>query len=146
MKETKQFDLSKKELISLNRYDYRIQDIKKEMFKVKVNEKTSIPVYFSDYSNDSKKNESNSMNIPLTQLMTSKSLEHFNIEQISSLFNSLKMQSHQDMSIHNSMVMFNNTNMDNLMQNPIFNKKQKTNTSMLAEHSMFTTMYVDEET
>ena len=42
------------------------------------------------------------------------------------------------------MILFNNTNMSNLMQNQRFNKK--TNSNMLAEHSMFTTVYVDKDT
>lgn len=32
----KQYDLSKKELITLNRFDYRIQDVKKLMYQIKV--------------------------------------------------------------------------------------------------------------
>lgn len=77
-------------------------------------------------------------------MITQKNLEEFDIEQISSLFHNFKMQKDQDMSVHNSMIMFNNTNMDNLMQNKRSNKK--TNSNMLAEHSMFTTVYVDQET
>lgn len=52
------------------------------------------------------------------------------------------MKNDTDMSVHNSMILFNNTNIDNIMQNKRFNKKS----DMVAEHSMFTTLYVDEKT
>ena len=51
----KQFELSKKELITLNRFDYKIHDIKKLLYTVKVNENTSIPIYQSDFSIDTAK-------------------------------------------------------------------------------------------
>lgn len=87
--------------------------------------------------------------MPLTQLVSSESLESFDIERVSNLFNNKYLKSKMNLSTNNSMVLFNTQNIDSMIENTKFVKNQpirKPYSSMLAEHSMFTTVQLDNST
>ena len=136
-----QYSLSKKELITLNRFDYKISDIKKFAFAVQG--ENEIPIYYSDKFEELKGQK---INILLTQITTSKTIEFFDIQKIASFFHSKKLGFSQDLSVLNSVVQMNNERMNEIMENPRFHARSNKDTRVLEEQSMMTAVCIDETT
>lgn len=140
------YERSKKELITLNRFNYNIAQIKQLDQSILVNEHALIQVYQSDTKIDNPKADQPSqfVTVPLTQVTCRNNLKSFDVYLISQLFNYPGM-SEQEFQSLNSMVFTSNKDLDLVMEDQRFFASKKPRDA-LQETSMFTTLVLDSET
>jgi len=142
-----QCERCKKELITLNRFNYNIDEIKNLDWSIQVSEHASIPIYHSDSKMEvlaSPESPAKTVTVPLTQVVCNKSLKQFDVQQVASLFNYLNC-SDKDTQCLNSMVIMNTNEIDSLMVDQKYCTTKKKPNEPLQETCMFTTLMLDSD-